>query len=158
LDRHPPLFPFPLPSADNAADGDAGAPKCQCLSELLAGSTDGSSSDSSSEGPQADSDSWGYVMLKIGLVLLARRSASTAAAGRRDPRGPTVPTGPLAAIVLARPPPRCRLSAGMPAGADPLSGHRQLSDEAVLLNARVPSGCLLHCAALCATARLSQKC
>jgi hypothetical protein len=47
-------------------------------------------------------------MLTIGLVMLARRSASTAAACLRNPRCPTAPTGPLpsaAAVVLSGPPP-----------------------------------------------------
>jgi hypothetical protein len=76
-----------------------------------------------------------------------------------NPRCPAAPTELLpsaAAVVLARLPPRRHLRAGPPARADLHSVQRKLSDEAALPNARVP--CLLQCAALCATARLSQKC
>jgi hypothetical protein len=75
------------------------------------------------------------------------------------PRYPTAPTGLLpsaAAVVLARLPLRCHLRAGPPARVDPHSVQRKLSDAAAPPIARLP--CLLQCAALCATARLSQKC
>jgi hypothetical protein len=61
-----------------------------------------------------------------------------------------------AAVVLARLPPRRHLRAGPPARADLHSVQRKLSDDAALPNARVYVRTLS--AALCATARLSQKC
>jgi hypothetical protein len=69
-------------------------------------------------------------------------------------KGTTLPA--VSAVVLARPSPRCQLPAGTPARAPTHSVQRKLTDEAALPNAGVP--CLLQCAALRATVRLSQTC
>jgi len=94
------------------------------------------------------------LMLTIGFVMIARRSALTAAACLRTPRCPTAPTGPIpsAAVVRARPSPRCRPRVGMPARADPHSVQRQLADEAAPPCARTLSAAVCcserHCAAV----------
>jgi hypothetical protein len=98
-------------------------PTCQVPLSPLAGSIDGLSSDgfsadgSSEQESEPDSDSPDAA---VGLVMLARRSASIAVACLRN-RCLTVPTGPLpygcaAAGMLARLPSRRHLPAGPPAG------------------------------------------
>jgi len=94
-------------------------------------------------------------MLTIGLLMLARRSALTAAACLRTPRCLTAPTGPIpsaAAVVRARPSPRCHPRVGMPARADPHSVQRQLADGAAPPCARTLSAAVCcserHCAAV----------
>jgi len=74
------------------------------------------------------------------------------------PAQPALPyraNGPLptaAAVVRARPSPRCHLRAGMPARADPDSVQRQLADEAAPPCARTLSAAVRcserHCAAV----------
>jgi hypothetical protein len=91
-------------------------------------------------------------MLTIGPVMLARRSASSAAACLRNPRCPTAPTGyppSAAAVVLVRLPHRCHLSAGMSVRAIPHPVWRKLSDVAAAPCARTLSAAvLLPCAPL----------
>jgi len=89
-------------------------------------------------------------MLTTGLVMLPRRSALTTAACLRNPRCPTAPTGPIpsaAAVVRARPSPRCHLRVGMTTRADPHLVQRKLADEAALPCART------LCAAVCCSER-----
>jgi hypothetical protein len=94
-------------------------------------------------------------MLTTGLVMLARRSASTAAACLRNPRCPTAPTGFLpsaAAMVLTGPPPRCHPPAGAREGRPSLGAAKALRYSCAPQCARTLSAAVCcpvrHCAAV----------